>query len=133
MGNGAALVSYKLYIEIVVAEFDWDPDVITSFTGITPTRVYRKGVNNKPRNSWKVSSYELESKEFSDHWNWIKQRIGDKYLKLCDLLDSSHIRELNIVVSQYDNYPEIVIPPDFLDLAEKLWTEVKIYTYNYNE
>lgn len=60
--------NHEIYIELYITDFDGNPKIITDFTGIIPTHMYNKGINNRVRNSWKISTIDLKSDDLAENW-----------------------------------------------------------------
>jgi len=125
------------YINFTVKDFD--PDRITSYSGIKPTLIRKKGQNltqNERRlpsriTSWELSSYDLYEKDsIFDDWNYIESIIGNNTGKLREITNGLN-KKIEIIISSKNYKDGIDIPKSLIEFSVYMNSSIDIFLYSH--
>ncbi len=124
------------FASIIITGKDFDPEVITSSIGVTPSYSFKKGDKRGESKNWDHSFWELSSKEFETstdlglHIEWLVSKIlpyKDQFIEL-----SKAIQPLNTYISCFweskTGHGGPIFSPSLLrkiaDLNLELWFDI---------
>ncbi|MEA5470216.1 DUF4279 domain-containing protein [Spirulina sp. 06S082] len=131
----------EFFCAFTVLNFDCDPDEITAFVGVTPSKVWKKGdliypnasVSHK-QNGWTIKSELDNSIELSKHIEVVLNKIEDNwqsFVKIC----CKYYAELECTIYIYDedNRPTISFDKKLVKKLAQLNAEIDVDLYILSE
>lgn len=119
----------KISVYLTISDFDFEPEEITAFLGIIPSKTHKKGEPIIPKgnpnyqykhNHWSLKSLSNDSIELAKHIESIFEQVKEKWQILVDIGNQYYI-EIECAIYIYDD-SEQPIPIIHLDkeITQKL-------------
>lgn len=133
----------KYRVSLRILDFDFDPEEITFFTGVLPSKIWRKGDLLHPnaktaiikQNGWEVSPDVGQHEIFNDQVEALMSKIKPFLQKLIDV-SKDYYTELSCVLYLYYNEdeecrptPSISFNSETVEILSKLKANIDIDLY----
>lgn len=124
----------EISVYLVLAEFDYDPDRVTTATGLQPEEIWRKGDQIGPTsryredNGWRISSGAEKSVGLDEQVNALLDRIEPAGASISELAKTCYL-EIACVVKAYEYVPEMHLESSTIQKIAQLGAEIDIDFY----